>query len=204
MEFLLNPNLAYVLLVVGFVLTLLAIVTPGTGLLELGALFCLVLPVYVAYQVGLNWWALIVLVLSVIPFVYAIRKPKRELFLGLSILGVIAGSLYLFPSDGWVPGVNPIVAVIISVLSAGFIWLLVRKTMKAMHARPSHDLAKLVGQIGEAKTAIQDEGSVQVAGELWSARSEAPVAAGAAVRVRGREGLVLIVEPVRDGPAATP
>jgi membrane-bound serine protease (ClpP class) len=196
MDFLLDPNIAYVLLVVGAILTLLAIVTPGTGLLELGALFCLVLPVYVAYQVGLNWWALIVLVLSLIPFVYAIRKPKRELFLGLSILGVIAGSLYLFPSDGWVPGVNPIVAVVISVLSAGFLWFLVRKTMKAMRARPSHDLAQLVGQIGEAKTVIQDEGSVQVAGELWSARSEKPIPAGKPVRVIGREGFVLLVEKV--------
>ena len=136
MDFLLNPNIAYVLLVTGAILTLLAILTPGTGLLELGAFFCLVLPVYVAYRSGLNWWALIVLVLSVVPFIYAIRKPKRELFLALSILGVIGASLYLFPSEGWLPGVNPIVAVVVSVLSAGFIWLIVRKTIKAM-PRPS-------------------------------------------------------------------
>ena len=41
--------------------------------------------------------------------------------------------------------------------------------------RPVHDLSGLIGQKGEAKTAIEEEGSVQVAGELWSARSEKPV-----------------------------
>jgi len=46
-------------------------------------------------------------------------------------------------------------------------------------------------------------GSVYVGAELWSARCEVPLKAGAVVRVRGREGLVLIVEPVREGPAAT-
>jgi membrane-bound serine protease (ClpP class) len=196
MEFLLDPNIAYVLLVVGVILALLAIVTPGTGMLEVGAFFCMLLPAYVAYRVGLNWWAPILLVLSTIPFAYAIRKPKRELYLLLSILGVIAGSLYLFPGEGWVPGVNPIVAVVVSVLSAVFTWLIVRKTLKALHAHPAHDLTLLIGQTGEAKTNIQDNGSVQVAGELWSARSQKSIPAGKMVRVVGREGFILLVEKI--------
>jgi len=196
MEFLLDPNIAYVLLVVGVILALLAIVTPGTGMLEVGAFFCMILPAYVAFQVGLTWWALILLVVSTIPFVYAIRKPKRELYLVLSILGVIAGSLYLFPAEGWVPGVNPLVAVIVSVLSAVFTWFIVRKTLKALHAHPAHDLAHLIGQTGEAKTNILENGSVQVAGELWSARSQKAIPAGKMVRVTGREGFVLLVEKI--------
>ena len=89
MEFLINPNVAYILLVLGSVLTLLAIVTPGSGLLEVGAFFCFVLPVYAAIQNGLNWWALVILLLSILPFVYAIRKPKREWALAISILAMV-------------------------------------------------------------------------------------------------------------------
>jgi len=193
MDILLNPNIAYVMLVLGSVLLLMAIVTPGTHLLEGGALFMLVLAGYAVYYLGFNMWALVVLVLSLVPFVYAIQKPKRELFLALSLLGIIIGSVYLFPSGGWLPAVNPLVAVVVSALSAGFLWLVVRKSILAHHARPLQDLSALIGKIGQTKTHVQEEGSVQMAGELWSARSEKPIPAGSRVRVVSREGFVLVV-----------
>jgi len=193
MDILLNPNVAYILLVLGSVLLLMAIVTPGTHLLEGGAFFMLALAGYAIYRLGFNLWALIVLILSLVPFIYAIQKPKRELILAISLLGVIIGSVYLFPSSGWLPAVNPVVAVVVSVLSAGFLWLVVRKGIQAHHARPLQDLSTLIGKIGQAKTRIEDEGSVQMAGELWSARSEKPIAAGSRVRVVSREGFVLVV-----------
>jgi membrane-bound serine protease (ClpP class) len=195
MEILFNPNFAYVLLVVGFLLALLAIVTPGTGMLEVGAFFCLALAGYIAYRIGINPWALVVIVVSFAPFVYAIQKPKRGLWLGISLVGILAGSLYLFNTKGWLPDVNPILALVISTLAAGFIWLVVGKTVKAHMAHPIQDLGTLIGQVGETKTTVHDSGSVQVAGELWSARSEKSIPAGSHVHVVNREGFVLVVEP---------
>ena len=52
--------------------------------------------------------------------------------------------------------------------------------------------------MGEAKTSIADEGSVQVAGELWSAKSEQAIPEGTHVRVTGREGFSLVVEKIDD------
>jgi membrane-bound ClpP family serine protease len=52
----------------------------------------------------------------------------------------------------------------------------------------------LIGKIGEARTKVEEEGSVQVDGELWSARSEKTIPAGSSIRVLRREGFVLIVE----------
>jgi membrane-bound serine protease (ClpP class) len=194
MDILFNPNIAYILLVLGSVLMLMAIVTPGTHLLEGGALIMLVLAGYAIYHLGFNLWAMIVLVLSLVPFVYAIQKPKRELILALSLLGVIVGSVYLFPSSGWLPAVNPVVAVVVSAVSGGFLWLVVRKGILAHHARPLQDLSTLIGKTGQAKTRVQEEGSVQVAGELWSARSEKLIPMGSRVRVVSREGFMLVVE----------
>ena len=82
MDFLLEPNIAYLILLGGVLLGLMAIVTPGTGLFEVGAFFCLALAGYAIYNLSFNWWALVILVLSIVPFVYAIQKPKRELYLG--------------------------------------------------------------------------------------------------------------------------
>src|SRR5512138_2464680 len=110
MAFLLDPNVAYLFVIGGVLLVMLSIATPGTGLMELAALFCIVLAGYAVYNLSFNWWALLLLAPSIIPFVYALQKPKRELYLALSILLLIAGSIFMFPRTANGSTVNPLVA----------------------------------------------------------------------------------------------
>lgn len=194
-EILLNPNLQYLFLVTGFLLALLAIITPGTGLFELGAFFALLLAGYGIYNLPINYWALIVLILSLFPFIWAVRKSDQWLYLGISIVAVVLGSAYLFRGDvWWMPAVNPVLALVTSILMGGFLWLITRKTLEARAMPLSHDVDAVRGALGEAKSDIHHEGSVQVLGELWAARSADPIPAGAVIRVIGREGFVLEVE----------
>lgn len=194
MDFLLEPNVAYLILLGGVLLGLMAIVTPGTGLFEVGAFFCLALAGYAVYNLSFNWWALVILVLSIVPFIYAIQKPKRELYLGISIFLLVIGSVFLFATDGWKPAVNPFVALVTSGLLSVFLWIVVRKTVQASAARPVHDLETLIGSTGEAKSKIYEEGSAYIAGEMWSARSDQAIPAGSSIRVVRREGFILVVE----------
>jgi len=194
MNTLVDPNLAYILLIFGTMLLMLALVTPGTHLLEGGALLLLALAGLEIAGLGFNLWALLVLVIGLVPFIYSIRKPHREWALAVSILTLVIGSLYLFPGKGFLPAVNPILALVISVISAVFLWWVVRKGILAQRARPMQDLSKLIGQNGQAKTEVHNSGSVQVAGELWSARSEKPIPAGSRVQVLERDGFTLVVE----------
>ena len=197
MELLLDPNIAYLLLVAGTFFVLIAIAIPGTGIPEILAFFSIVLAGYAIYRLSFNWWALALLLLCVVPFFFAVRGPRREIWLVLSILGLIAGSLFFFPSANGLISINPFVAIVTSVLYAGFLWISARKVTQIAQTRPVNELSGLIGINGEAKTAIQREGSVQVGGELWSARSEKLIAVGSVIRVVGREGFVLIVE--KDG-----
>jgi membrane-bound serine protease (ClpP class) len=194
MDFLLEPNIAYLILISGVLLGLMAIVTPGTGLFEVGAFFCLALAGYAVYNLSFNWWALVILVSSVVPFIYAIQKQKREVYLGISILLLVIGSVFMFTMDGWKPQVNPVISLLTSSLMAIFLWIVVRKAIQATAATPTHNLEALIGKTGEAKTKISDEGSVYVNGELWSARSDEKIAAGGHIRVIRREGFILVVE----------
>ena len=194
MSFLLDPNIAYLILIGGVLLVMLALASPGTGLLEVGAFFSILLAGYAVYNLSFNWWALLLLALSLVPFVYALQKPKREIFLAVSILLLIAGSVFMFPPRADGGTVNPLVAVAASAFVAGFLWIAVRKSVQAATAKPLHDLDALVGQVGEARTKVDAEGSVLVAGELWSAKSDKTIAAGSIVRVVRRDGFVLVVE----------
>ena len=192
---LLNPNIAYLFLVSGVLLIFFALVTPGTGFLEVGAFFMMALAGYAIYRLPINLWALIFLVMSVLPFVMAIRsKTRRGPFLGSSIVGVVIGSAYLFRGEGLAPAVNIFLVMIVSLLMGGFLWFVITKTLEALDVLPSHDLDSLKGRVGEAKTDIHAEGSAQIAGELWTARSEKPITAGTRVRVTKRSGFILDVE----------
>lgn len=198
MDFLLNPSIAYLVLVAAVLFTLVAIMTPGTGIAEIIAVFALLLAGYAVYHLSFNWWALVVLVLSAIPFLYSVRKPRRGWWLGLSILGLTLGSIFFFPAEEGLISVDLPLAIITTVAYSAFLWFAARKVLEISAVRPVHELAGLIGQKGEAKTAIGEEGSVQVSGELWSARSETQLPVGSTVKVVGRDGFVLIVE--RDVP----
>jgi membrane-bound serine protease (ClpP class) len=194
MDFLLNPSIGYLMLVTAVLFTLVAIITPGTGIAEIIALFTLVLAGYSVYHLSFNWWALALLILSTIPFLYSVRGPRRGLWLAVSILGLTLGSVFFFPAAEGLIAVNIPLAIITTLAYSAFLWFSARKVVEISSVRPVHELSGLIGQKGEAKTSIGELGSVQVGGELWSARSQAPMPAGSMVRVVGREGFVLIVE----------
>lgn len=194
-NFIINPNVAYLLLVSGFLLAVMAILTPGTGFLELGAFFALVLAGWEVYQLPVNWWALGLLLIGVLPFMVAVRRSGNLLYLGLSILALVVGSAFMFQGEGLQPAVSPLLALVVSTLSAGFMWIATVKTLEAQRIRPSHDLGALIGSVGTAKTNIFQEGSVFVGREEWSATSEVPIPEGTKVRVLKRDGFILHVEP---------
>lgn len=196
MEILLDPNIAYLLLIAALMVWLLAIMMPGTGIPELLAIFCTVLAGYAVYHLSLNWWALALLILSIVPFLYSLRGPQRGAWLLISIVGLTAGSVFFFPAAKGLISVNPLLALVTTIAYSAFLWVAVRKVVEAAQSRPVHELASLIGQKGEAKTAVKEDGSVQVGGELWSARSARSLAAGSFVKVIGRDGFVLIVEKV--------
>ena len=204
MELLQNPTITYLLLASGLILAVLALAAPGTGILELFAIVMIMAAgaAILVYDLAINGWALLVLLIGVVLFVISIAKPRQLAVLGASIAAIVLGSAFLFHGDEWwLPGVNPYVALVVSVLSAGFFWFIANKAIEARSARPRHDLQAVIGAIGEAKTSIHQEGSVLAAGELWSARSETPIAAGTRVRVVERDGFTLQVEAFEPTPA---
>jgi len=198
-DFLLDPNLAYLFVMGGFSLALMAILTPGTGIFEIGALFGLLLAGWGIYNLPINYWALALLLLGVFPFILALRKSGRLLYLGISIFALIIGSAFIFRGDvWWRPEVSLVLATVTSLLSGGFFWIVASKTLEADASPLQHDLATLIGAVGEAKSDVHLDGSVYVDGEIWTARSQAPLAVGTIVRVIAREGLVLDVEKLDD------
>ncbi len=195
MDVLFVPNISYLFIVGGFLLAILALFAPGTGVIEITAIVALLIGGYGAVSQSINWWALVILVIGVFPFILAVRKSGNIIYLIVSIVALVLGSTYLFNSDvWWQPAIHPVLALLVSILAGGFMWVVTRKGLEAIAIKPQNKLEELVGATGETQTEINLlGGSVYVAGENWSARSPKEIPAHTRVKVLGREGFVLEV-----------
>jgi membrane-bound serine protease (ClpP class) len=196
-DILLNPNLVYLFIIGGFSLAFMAILAPGTGILEISALLVLILAGWGIFNLPINYWALGLLIVGVFPPVFALRKTRKIFFLGISVASLIIGSAFLLRGEKWYSlAVSPGLAIVVSIMIGGLFWVITNKSLEADAAPPSHDLSTLIGAVGEAKSEIHHEGSVQVNKELWTARSDEPIESGTQVRVVDREGFILVVKKV--------
>ena len=151
----------------------------------------------------MNYAGLALIILGALLVVAEAFVPS---FGALGVGGLIAfiiGSIMLF--DTSVPGFAiavPIIAAIASVAGLvliGMVWLFGRARRRPVVTGVEH----ILGSHAEVLDGFESHGTVRLGGELWNARSSAPVSAGQEVRVVKVEGLLLWVEPVKHRGAKT-
>ncbi|HET9907773.1 MAG TPA: NfeD family protein [Anaerolineales bacterium] len=200
MEFLINPNFAYVLIVTGVMLSLWTFNEPKSTRQKAGMVVCFVAVGYELFYLNWNPLALLIVAISPLPLFLAIRQARFQspLFL-LTILMLTMGSVFLFVDRNNLPVVNYGLAAIVSVFCATFIWIGIGRMRNADGIRPSTDPDSVVGLMGVVQREIElySAGSVLVDGELWQARSKKPIPAGATVRVLRQDGFWLTVKEVQ-------
>ncbi len=190
------PDMVFLVLLAGVWLAALSVVAPGTGVLELGALGMLILAGFGALQLEVNAWALAVLVIGAVFFGLSVWRRGQALWLALAAITLSLGSSFLFRGSDGQPSVHPVLTAAAVVGTLGYFWIAVRKALLAARAKPTIDPTKVLGQIGETRTDLDPTGSVYVGGELWTARANRRIPAGAAVRVVEKDGLILTVEAI--------
>jgi membrane-bound serine protease (ClpP class) len=192
-----DPNISYVLLVIGFVLSVLALLTPGTGIVEIIGLFSMILAGYGIISNPSNYWALLIL-LPFLPLIYVYRKTKKDYYLIFSIALLNIGSFTIFRSETGGFAVSPLVAIVVVLLNAPILWVIVKKIIEAIDSKSVFDPENIIGVIGEARTNIFDGGTAYVMGEEWSARSEEKIDKGEKIKVLKKDGLMLLVEKINN------
>jgi membrane-bound serine protease (ClpP class) len=197
LEFLINPNAAYVLTVVAVMLFLLAALEPRSKMPMIAMALCLIVAGYELVYLKGNPWMLLVVALSPLPFLIAIRQTRPAIpLLIISILMLTVGAAFFLTDQNGHPAVNYGLAGFISVICGDILWIALGRKQNAQGRRLNNDPDSVVGLIGEVRTDIPDHstGSILVEGELWQARSEKPIAAGGTVRILRRDGFVLTVK----------
>ncbi|MFZ5719714.1 MAG: NfeD family protein [Pseudomonadota bacterium] len=191
-----DPNIAFLLLIVGVYGLIFEFMTPGSiGPGVVGAVALLV-AMFALNMLPVNYAGLALLLLGIALMTAEVLTPTLGV---LGIGGAVAfglGSLFLF--KGPIPEfrLSPAVAVTASLLSLAFFVLALGAVWRTRRAAVAIGPATLVGAAGRVVSWSNGHGLVQAQGEEWQATSRAELEPGQIVRIVGREGVGLQVEPV--------
>ncbi|MFN3687077.1 NfeD family protein [Salinarimonas sp.] len=197
-----NPNVAYILMLIGIYGIILEFANPGTIFSGVIGVISLVLGLYALNLLPYDATGLVLIGLGLVLMVAEALTPSFGI---LGIGGAVAfafGSLMLFPDD--VPGIemSPIVAIAASAATALIVVVVVGAALRAFRRPPAAGDRALARESGRVVAWAGGTGEVEVHGERWHARAARPLEPGTRVRVIAREGLVLDVAPDAAPPAA--
>ncbi|MFN3325356.1 MAG: NfeD family protein [Bryobacteraceae bacterium] len=191
-----DPNVAFILLILGALGLYVEFSSPGLILPGVAGAILLLLGLTALAVLPINWIGAALILLALALFV------MEAMFTSYGILGaggavaLVLGALLLVDAPPELrirPGIAIAVALPFSLITIFLISLVFR----AHRSKVVTGGSGMVGEIGEARTALAPAGKVFVHGELWDAVSTAPVEAGGRVRVVALKGMQLEVEPVQ-------
>jgi membrane-bound serine protease (ClpP class) len=191
-----NPNIAYLLLMIGLAGLYFEFSHPGAVFPGVVGGICLILAFFALQTLPVNYAGILLIALAVVFFIMEMKLTSYGL---LSVAGVVAlllGSLMLF--EGEAPERRLAWHVLLPTLFvvSAFFTAVAFVVFRAQVSKTRTGSAGLVGEIGLVKKALEPEGKVFVHGELWNAVSQTALKEGVRVRVVHVTGLKLEVEPV--------
>jgi membrane-bound serine protease (ClpP class) len=196
LNFLMNPNIAFLLLAVGALALYAEFNHPGAILPGVVGIIFILLALFALNLLPTRYAALILILGAFLMFALEAKFASHGV-LGIGGTAMLSlGALLLV--DGPIPEmrVNLATALAVSV-PLGFITIfLMDLALRARRNKVVTGPQGLIGEVGVARTVLAPAGKVFVHGEIWDAVCSSPVAEGQSVVVRQVDGLVLQVQPV--------
>jgi len=195
-----NPNIAYILLLLGFYGLLYEVTHPGIGVPGIAGAICIILAFFSMQTLPTNYAGLALIILAVILFIAEVKVPGFGLLTLGGIVCMILGSLILFESPYRIMRVSVTLVISFTLATALITIFLAGAVIKAHKAKILSGKEALIGEIGQSKTTIGvgKEGKVFVHGELWNAAASEKIKKGERIKVVNIEGMKLIVRKSKE------
>ena len=189
-----NPNIAYILMILGFYGLYFELSNPGAILPGVAGAICLILAFYALQTLPINYAGLMLIILAIALFIAEAFITSHGVLGVGGAVAMLFGSLMLIDSPE--PSLQISWAVILPVVAASALLFIVTVSVALRAHRSRVDTGKegLIGMQAEAKTDIGADGQVHLRGEYWNARSDEPIKKGEKVVVVAVDGLKLKVK----------
>ena len=190
-----NPNVVALLLAIALPAILVEIRSPGGWVAGFVGVVALILGLYGAGQLPVNWLGLGLMIVAFVLLAMEATTPSVGALAITGSITLVAGLLVLFNSPG-----SPAFARIRTGTALGialpnaifFLWI-ASLAFKAQRQAPQTGGEAMMGKSGLVRSKISPRGMVLVNGELWQARAEETLESGTDVIVEGRDGFTLQV-----------
>jgi membrane-bound serine protease (ClpP class) len=183
-----NPNVVYVLFIIGLWAAAAAFYVPGTGLPEVAAVICLVLAIAGLTQLPINVVGVLLIVVAGVLFVVDLKVQSVAITIG-AIASLVLGSVFLFPPAEGTLRLSPLLIGVVAVASLGFFGVALSAAIRTQRLPAKAVPEVVIGKRGVVTTPIDPVGTVQVQSELWTATADEPIGVGEEIEVVAIEGL---------------
>jgi membrane-bound serine protease (ClpP class) len=193
-----SPSVAYLLLAVGLALAVLELYTAGIGVAAATGAVSLVLACYGLGVLPTRPWAVALILVGMLGYAIDVQAgaPRAWTVIGTAALGI--GGLGLYGQ-----GLRPSPLVLVAVFGGVAVMMVtgMPAVVRSRFSTATIGREAMVGEEGAALADVDPEGTVEVRGARWRARTNrsTPIAAGDPVRVVAIDGLLLEVEPTEGG-----
>lgn len=195
-----NPNIAYLLLMIGLAGLYFEFSHPGAVFPGVVGGICLVLAFFALQTLPVNYAGILLIALAIIFFILEMKIASYGLLSVAGVVSLLLGSLMLFEGESPETQVSWGVLTPTLLVVSGFFTAVAFLVFRSQVSKPVTGSAGLVGEIGIVKNALAPRGKVFVHGELWNAVARTPIGENVPVRVVAVTGLLLEVEPAEEGP----
>ncbi|MGB8215557.1 MAG: nodulation protein NfeD [Anaerolineales bacterium] len=171
LQYLIDPNIVFLLLAVGLQALLIELTHPGGWVPAIVGVVCLALAAYGLGYLPVNWFGLVFIVTAFVLFIVDIKAPTHGALTITGVVSFIIGALVLFNSPGTPRFEQVSLPLVVFVgVFIGLIFAVILGYALGAQRRPViTGRERLSGATGFAVSEIDPTGQAQVAGELWSA-----------------------------------
>jgi len=199
-----NPQVAFVLFLVGIYGIIFGLAAPGTLVPETIGALALVLGLIGLGLFDASTSGLLLILLASAFFVAEVLTPTHGVLATVGAVALVLGAIFLLDepllSRGFLQRFQ-IVALISAVVSGG---VALGAVALAVRTRQQPPHGEAVGQTAETRTELDPDGQVIFHGERWKARSQGgTIPAGTEVVIVKRDGLELLVRSPSEPPPET-
>jgi membrane-bound serine protease (ClpP class) len=191
-----NPNVAYILMLIGIYGLLLEFYNPGIGLPGVLGGICLLLAMYALQMMPVNYAGLGLILLGIALMIAEAFSPSFGV-LGLGgVVAFVLGSVFLMDSE--LPGFQIALPLIfgIAIFSVALIIITVGLLLRIRNRKATTGLEAYPGKLAiVSDDFIDGTGRVQLEGALWKAKASEQLKQGDQVTIINVEGLTLTVKP---------
>ena len=191
-----NPNIAYILMMLGFYGLFFELSNPGVIFPGVFGAICLILAFFALQTLPVNYAGVLLILLAIILFIAEIKVVSYGVLSLGGVVSLLLGSLMLIESPDPALRVSWYVIVPMVATTAAFFLFAVSFALRAQMRQPTTGQEGLIGKRARVVSPIKPEGKVFVHGEYWNAESEDAFETGETVEIVSVSELTLRVKRV--------